>query len=110
MSGTVTLTVPAHHPAFAGHFPGEPILPGVLLLDEVVSAVAAGGGAGVRWRIGNAKFVSPVRPGETLTLEHQDVPGGGVRFRISRDGQPVAHGVLHAIAVAAPQPHAEPTG
>jgi predicted LPLAT superfamily acyltransferase len=93
--GALTLTISREHPAFAGHFPGAPILPGVVLLDEMVRALEceAPPGAG-RWRIGAAKFLKPVRPGETLTLEHEQLPNGSIRFSVSSAGQPVAHGVL----------------
>jgi 3-hydroxymyristoyl/3-hydroxydecanoyl-(acyl carrier protein) dehydratase len=37
-----TLSFAPDHPTAAGHFPGNPILPGALLLDEVVLAIAAG--------------------------------------------------------------------
>jgi 3-hydroxyacyl-[acyl-carrier-protein] dehydratase len=93
--GAVTVTIAAEHPALAGHFPGAPILPGVLLLDEMVRAVEQDRSQpGTRWRIGAAKFVKPVRPGETLILEHEPLPNGSIRFHISSAGQPVAHGVL----------------
>lgn len=101
MGAVTTLTIGAEHPALAGHFPGAPIVPGVLLLDEMVRAVEADGGAGPpRWRIGTAKFLKPVRPGETLTLEHERLPNGSLRFSVARAGEPVAHGVL--IPSAAP--------
>src|SRR5205809_396830 len=101
--GAVTVTIGAEHPALAGHFPGAPILPGVLLLDEMLRAVEQERScAGMRWRIGAAKFVKPVRPGETLTLEHEPLPNGSIAFRIASAGQAVAHGVLvPAIAPAA---------
>jgi len=101
----VTVTIAAEHPALAGHFPGAPILPGVLLLDEMLRAVEQERScAGMRWRIGAAKFVKPVRPGETLTLEHEPLANGSIRFHIASAGQPVAHGVLvPAIAPEEPQ-------
>ncbi|RYY52317.1 MAG: CoA ligase, partial [Comamonadaceae bacterium] len=34
-----TREVPLDHPAFAGHFPGQPLLPGALLLSEVLEAM-----------------------------------------------------------------------
>jgi predicted LPLAT superfamily acyltransferase len=90
-----TLRIDTGHPALAGHFPGAPILPGVVLLDETVRAVEQSGAAsGARWRIGNAKFVKPVHPGETLTLEHSVLPNGSIRFSVSSAGRRVAHGVL----------------
>ena len=95
MGAVTTVTIAAEHPALAGHFPGAPILPGVLLLDEMLRTVGqqrAHSGSG--WRIGAAKFLKPVRPGETLTLEHDTLPNGSISFRISSAGQPVAHGVL----------------
>ena len=39
-------TIAADHPAFAGHFPGRPLLPGVALLAEVLEAAARRAGAG----------------------------------------------------------------
>jgi len=92
-----TLEVDAGHPALAGHFPGSPVLPGVVLLDEALRALErANGGAPQRWTIGAAKFLKPVQPGETLTLECEPLPNGSMRFAISSAGRAVATGVLRA--------------
>lgn len=40
------LRIPQDHPVFAGHFPGPPVVPGVMLLDEALSALAAAEGLG----------------------------------------------------------------
>jgi 3-hydroxyacyl-[acyl-carrier-protein] dehydratase len=93
VSAVTTLIIPAEHPALAGHFPGRPIFPGVLLLDEMVRVVEGSLGGG-RWRIGTAKFVRPVHAGETLTLGHERLSNGSIRFSVLRAGEPVAHGVL----------------
>ena len=106
-----SLIIPAEHPALAGHFPDAPILPGVLLLDEIVRAVETeDGGNGGRWRIGAAKFVKPVRPGETLTLGHERQSNGSIHFRISRAGEPVAHGVLVPLATRQQGDHGRQAG
>lgn len=96
--GALTLTIAAEHPALAGHFPGAPILPAVLLLDEIVRALDTDGSSvpGGRWQISSAKFVQPVRPGETLTFGHERLSNGSIRFSVSRGGQRVAHGILVA--------------
>ena len=63
--GTVSLQISAQHPAFAGHFPDMPIVPGAVLLDEAVRALGfADGGRRVQCEIAAAKFHSAVRPGE----------------------------------------------
>jgi acyl dehydratase len=100
MSNTTTLVIPPQHPAFDGHFPGAPLLPGVVLLDEMLRVLDAGGG----WTLSSAKFLHPVRPGETLTFEHQILGNGSIRFSIrsaAAEGTLVASGTLIPGATAA---------
>lgn len=81
----VALQIAADHPAYAGHFPGQPILPGVVLLDVALHAVAEHQGliAGSA-QIRAAKFLSPVRPGEALQLHFGATANGvfGCEIRI----------------------------
>jgi 3-hydroxyacyl-[acyl-carrier-protein] dehydratase len=90
------LEVPRDHPAYAGHFPGNPILPAVAILAEVLAAIErAGGGGPERWQVQGAKFLAPVAPGDALALVH-DAPGAGaLRFEVFGPGERVvASGTL----------------
>jgi 3-hydroxymyristoyl/3-hydroxydecanoyl-(acyl carrier protein) dehydratase len=88
----IALNIAADHPAFAGHFPGQPLLPGVALLAEVLEAVlrepALAALVGTAPRIAAAKFLAPVRPGARLTLQ-LEASARGVRFEL-REGERVA--------------------
>ena len=75
------LPLPADHPALAGHFPGHPIYPGVVLLDVAIGAIEAHFGASVRG-LPVAKFLAPVRPGTGLML-HAERGSGDVRFELT---------------------------
>ncbi len=92
-----TLNIAADHPAFAGHFPGTPILPGVVLLDAALHAAAAAAPAAA-WQIVTAKFHRVVRPGAVLTLEQETLPNGSVRFSVSEMDELVASGTLKPCA------------
>lgn len=94
MAGETTLFIAPEHPAFAGHFPGMPILPGVVLLDAAVHAVSQALGSSVSCQISSAKFLSPVGPGETLALSWATSASGSVRFDISCDSRKIATGTL----------------
>ncbi|MEO7391185.1 MAG: 3-hydroxyacyl-ACP dehydratase [Ramlibacter sp.] len=95
MHSETTLHIPPDHPAFAGHFPGSPIVPGVVLLDAAVHALLAMLRPTVTaCEIGAAKFLSPVGPGETLTISLDTAPAGPARFEISSGGRKVAIGTL----------------
>ena len=86
--------IPVDHPAFAGHFPGRPILPGVLLLAEMMEALSAAGQANEPMTIGAAKFLAPVGPGALLTISVLGEPGSPRRFEIRHAERLVASGSL----------------
>lgn len=87
-------TVPADHPAFPGHFPGHPIVPGVVLLDRaVLLAAELTGQATETLRIGNAKFLSPAGPGEALRFAFTP-SAGGLQFTIRAPDRDIAAGSL----------------
>lgn len=79
MAPLVEVHFSADHATAAGHFPGNPIIPGALLLDEIVQ-VLAGEAAGGPVVIRSAKFFHPVRPGESMRVVWQGLGGGALRF------------------------------
>jgi acyl-coenzyme A synthetase/AMP-(fatty) acid ligase len=92
---TNTLSIAADHPAYAGHFPGRPVLPGVVLLDEALSAISASTGLPLSAsELSSAKFLSPVMPGEPLTLEQRTLPSGSIEFEIRAAERLVARGTV----------------
>lgn len=85
------LRVASDHPALAGHFPDHPIVPGALLLDEVLHAIDA---TDTSWQIANLKFHRIVRPGEALRLECSEQPGGALRIELRADDALIMSGLL----------------
>lgn len=86
------LRIPMNHPTLPGHFPGHPVVPGVVLLERVAAALRAWRGEDVA-RI-DAKFLQPLLPDADAVVELQ-VEGDWIRFEVRRtDGAPLARGTL----------------
>ena len=91
MVARTALRIARDHPAFAGHFPGHPVLPAVVLLSEAMAAIGAPAEGS---SLDHAKFLLPVEPGTDLELEHETLASGAVRFEIRARRGVVATGVL----------------
>lgn len=91
------------HPAAAGHFPGNPVIPGAVLLSEVLSVVAAGLGADLSAaHVRSAKFLAPARPGDRLVIDYSRASGGAIRFSCAVGGRAVLRGEVACDASSTP--------
>jgi 3-hydroxyacyl-[acyl-carrier-protein] dehydratase len=96
MSGMqYALEISADHPAFAGHFPNFPVLPGAVLIDEALKVIEQAYGIDLTlWHISSAKFLAPVRPRDPLVVEHEAPTERLIRFSIRSGSRTVASGAL----------------
>ena len=96
-----TLTVGTDHPALPGHFPGAPVVPGVLLLAQVLEAAEAWLGEPVQpLKLRQAKFPAPWLPGIAAEA-HLQRDAHSLRFEVKAAGTTLAVGVFE-LAGAAP--------
>jgi len=81
-SGSHSFCVPATHPCLPGHFPGQPTVPGVLILDHVIACVLAAAADGERVAgLPQVKFLRPLLPQQEARIEwHRE--DARVRFRV----------------------------
>jgi len=95
MKQQTPLTIPADHPAFAGHFPGTPIVPGVVLLDAALHAITTATGLDARaWQISSVKFLSPLGPGQSVVIEHEQLANGSIKFDVLDGSRTIVTGSL----------------
>ena len=99
MNDILTHLVVAHeHPSLPGHFPGRPIVPGVVLLDLILDAIRAATQADMRIEsIVSTKFLQAVSPGQRVDLKITFSPDNvshrvKARFVASRDAAAVLEG------------------
>ncbi len=92
-------SIDADHPCLPGHFPGRPVVPGVVILDRVVAALEAEHGALGALRFPQVKFVQPLLPGTFASIALDAMPAADARrwrFRVSADGALLASGEIVA--------------
>ena len=83
------------HPCLPGHFPGRPLVPGVLVLDRVLAAIEAAHGPLGPLRLPQVKVVQPLLPGEEARVE-LDGSAPRWRFRVLRGEALLASGEVVA--------------
>jgi 3-hydroxymyristoyl/3-hydroxydecanoyl-(acyl carrier protein) dehydratase len=84
-------SIPSDHPSLPGHFPGRPIVPGVVVLEQVLAAIESSHGVLGALRLPQVKFLHPLLPGEIADIV---LTGESPRwkFRVQRNDILVASG------------------
>jgi 3-hydroxymyristoyl/3-hydroxydecanoyl-(acyl carrier protein) dehydratase len=73
----IEITFSPDHPSTRGHFPGNPVIPGALLLSEALRAVGAALEIDLSLcSVTSAKFPSPSRPGDRIEIDFSISPVG----------------------------------
>ena len=96
MTFEATRIIRANHPTLPGHFPGAPLVPGVVILDEVLAAL-------IEWRqdsqltgIRMVKFLAPLQPEQafTISLSVRNEHAAEIDFWCRAEDRVIAEGQL----------------
>jgi 3-hydroxyacyl-[acyl-carrier-protein] dehydratase len=89
------LSITSDHPSLAGHFPSHPVVPGVVLLDEVLDLLRQSlPGPLVVTGLPMVKFVSPLKPGEMVTIRVDEETPARATFSCRAEARLVASGAI----------------
>ena len=76
-----SIRISSSHASLSGHFPENPIVPGAVILDEIISRLEKGGEFDPHLPVlESAKFVRPLCPGETVDLRITQLTDSSVRI------------------------------
>ncbi|MCX7169885.1 MAG: AMP-binding protein [Proteobacteria bacterium] len=75
------MTISAEHPALPGHFPGDPIVPGAVILARVAETIRTAFPQIELGRLMNARFHAPLKPGKAFGI-HPQLQDECVRFKV----------------------------
>jgi 3-hydroxymyristoyl/3-hydroxydecanoyl-(acyl carrier protein) dehydratase len=89
------LTISTQHPSIPGHFPGEPLVPGVVMLSVVFEELARHSPELKVCGIRKLKFLRRLEPGAAFTVEFEAPANSGLRFKCWHNGSVLAEGHLH---------------
>jgi 3-hydroxymyristoyl/3-hydroxydecanoyl-(acyl carrier protein) dehydratase len=90
----LTFVIPSTHPTLPGHFPGRPVVPGAIILSEVVHAATTVLPSSRITGFAFVKFSSPLLPEQTCELTLTDKGSGSASFELAHEGRRIASGQL----------------
>ena len=80
-NGPASHRVSREHPSLPGHFPNKPIAPGVVILSAVFNEVISKYPNRQLCGIKKLKFLYPLQPEQTFTINYSEIKNNGLRFK-----------------------------
>jgi len=99
MNNSIGLRVDASHPCLPGHFPGSPVVPGVVILDLVARSILAEHPQDRVCGFPHVKFLSPLAPETGFQLTWTKRPDGQIDFYCEAGNRRLVQGRLHIEAI-----------
>ena len=101
MTAAMSFVIAPDHPSLPGHFPGQPVVPGVVVLDRVLAAIEATHGPLGTLRLPQVKFVQPLLPAQPARVELEPLAVDAAaphrwKFKVLRDDAVIATGEVQA--------------
>jgi len=78
-----SFTIPATHPSLKGHFPNNPIVPGVVILDEVINIIKTLKPGFTVDTIPMVKFTHPLLAEQQVSVEIKEKSDNAISFNCS---------------------------
>jgi 3-hydroxymyristoyl/3-hydroxydecanoyl-(acyl carrier protein) dehydratase len=95
------LTISEDHPSLAGHFPGHPVVPAVVMLGEIMHVIRQATGRPIEFvGMPSAKFLSPLKAGEALILTLTQPAEGTMEFTCAVGSRVIVGGSFRYCLVA----------
>ena len=92
MQSQSRFVIPQDHPSLPGHFPGQPIVPGVVILDCAMAVLLRDRPTALLAGLDDVKFVAPVLPGAEVSVTCGDSTADRLTFACAVDGRTVLRG------------------
>jgi len=94
MASEWVIRISPQHPSLPGHFPGHPVVPGVVILEEVIAGIRQLDPELVVAGLPAVKLSSPLKPGEPLTITIERAGAGEMEFRCRVADRSIASGIM----------------
>ncbi|MCK4710565.1 MAG: hypothetical protein KAU21_18265 [Gammaproteobacteria bacterium] len=86
-------SIPVDHASLAGHFPGNPVIPGVVILQKVLRTITLEKPS-THYKIVMAKFLQPLIPPATLTVYLSASSENRINFKAMVDKDVISNGII----------------
>ncbi len=86
--------IDAAHPCLPGHFPGNPLVPAVVILERVIEQVQGEHPGKEVSALPQVKFLAPLAPGQLFEIRSAPSSGDRINFLCISDGERLVEGCL----------------